>query len=144
MTCQHEDVTLVCPFGCGETVDSDTYVCSVCQEGVAPDAYCNLCEEVIMVAVPHGMSMKQVRAQVEDDRQATVLRAQLKASLYATTPTAAEVAALMRRADLAFKHYNPSSKNIADHTAVAEIQVAMRGMADALERVAKLEMNCAH
>lgn len=44
-TCQHEDVTLMCPFGCGETVDSDTRMCSVCHEGVDPVRVCVYCDE---------------------------------------------------------------------------------------------------
>lgn len=44
-TCPHEDVTLMCPFGCGETVDSDTRMCSVCHEGVDPVRVCVYCDE---------------------------------------------------------------------------------------------------
>ncbi len=45
--CKHEDVMPHCPFGCGETVDSDTQVCSSCKEGVAPIMVCIYCDEEV-------------------------------------------------------------------------------------------------
>jgi hypothetical protein len=48
MTCLHEDLVAVCPFGCGEgTVDADTQMCSSCHEHAIAVMVCAYCEDEI-------------------------------------------------------------------------------------------------
>lgn len=45
--CLHEEVTLICPFGCAGTVDEDFRVCQHCGQAVDPIRFCESCEEPV-------------------------------------------------------------------------------------------------